>query len=160
MAELEGQGLSNFHVRNASQFHLGRTAAITYVKTVAIDRFAQLAQDDRWTDKEKRLLTHLGTIYGLWQARAHSGDMALCGMAIDAKRADDTFKSACQSLKDDAVALADCLAPPDFVLNSTLGHSSGMIYEQMWADFTTNPHCFDKPDYWLDVTENYRKSKL
>ena len=38
MAELDGQGLSHFHVRNASQFHLGRTAAITYVKTVAIDR--------------------------------------------------------------------------------------------------------------------------
>ena len=110
-------------------------------------RFAQLARDERWTDKEKGLLTQLGTIYGLWQARAHSGDLARCGMAIDAKRADDTFKSACQSLKDDAVALADCLAPPDFVLNSTLGHSSGKVYEQLWADFTTNPHCFDKPDY-------------
>ena len=62
-------------------------------------------------------------MYGLWQLRAHSGDLARCGMVIDAKRADDTFLAACDELKDDAVGLVDCLAPPDFVLNSTLGQA-------------------------------------
>lgn len=30
-------------------------------------------------------------------------------------------------LKDEAVALVDALAPPDFILNSPIGHSSGKV---------------------------------
>ena len=32
-------------------------------------------------------------------------------------------------LKDEAVALVDALAPPDFILNSPIGHSSGKVRE-------------------------------
>jgi len=30
-------------------------------------------------------------------------------------------------LKDEAVALVDALAPPDFILNSPIGHSNGKV---------------------------------
>lgn len=33
----------------------------------------------------------------------------------------------CGQLKDDAVALVDAIAPPDFVLNSPIGHSDGQV---------------------------------
>lgn len=33
----------------------------------------------------------------------------------------------CSILKDDAVALVDVLAPPDFILNSALGMSDGRV---------------------------------
>jgi acyl-CoA oxidase len=38
-----------------------------------------------------------------------------------------------QDMKCDAVALADALAPPDFILNSPLGQSDGDV--KLFADF-------------------------
>lgn len=35
--------------------------------------------------------------------------------------------SLCGALSPDAVSLADVIAPPDFVLDSALGHSSGEV---------------------------------
>ena len=39
----------------------------------------------------------------------------------------DSIVKLCGGLKDNAVSLVDCIAPPDFVLNSALGHSSGEV---------------------------------
>ena len=33
----------------------------------------------------------------------------------------------CTQLKNEAVALVDALAPPDFILNSPIGHSNGKV---------------------------------
>ena len=39
----------------------------------------------------------------------------------------DIIVSLCGTLKNDAVALVDAVAPPDFVLHSALGHSNGEV---------------------------------
>ena len=39
----------------------------------------------------------------------------------------DVIVTLCGALKDDAVALVDAIAPPDFVLHSALGHSNGEV---------------------------------
>ncbi len=39
----------------------------------------------------------------------------------------DSIVKLCVGLKNNAVSLVDCIAPPDFVLNSALGHSSGEV---------------------------------
>ena len=72
----------------------------------------------------------------------------------------ETFIKLAKDLKKDAVALADVLAPPDFVLNSALGHSDGNVYKHMKNHFYSNPDSFGRAEYWKDVTENYRNSKL
>ena len=33
----------------------------------------------------------------------------------------------CSALKPEAVALVDVIAPPDFILNSPIGHSDGQV---------------------------------
>ena len=72
----------------------------------------------------------------------------------------DTFVELAMDLKRDAVALADVLAPPDFILNSALGHSDGNVYKHMQHSFYSNPKSFERAEYWEEVTEKYRKSKL
>ena len=66
----------------------------------------------------------------------------------------ETFIKLAKDLKKDAVALADVLAPPDFVLNSALGHSDGNGYKHMKNHFYSNPDSFGRAEYWKDVTEN------
>lgn len=39
----------------------------------------------------------------------------------------------CTQLKPEAVALADVLAPPDFILNSVLGSSDGNVSTVAWV---------------------------
>ena len=72
----------------------------------------------------------------------------------------ETFIKICKDLKKDAVALADVLAPPDFILNSALGHSDGNVYKHMKNHFYSNPDSFGRAEYWKEVTENFRNSKL
>ena len=72
----------------------------------------------------------------------------------------DTFIETAKDLKNDAVGLADVLAPPDFILNSVLGHSDGEVYKHMKSHFYANPNSFGRAEYWEDVTENFRKSNL
>ena len=72
----------------------------------------------------------------------------------------EAFVEIANDLKKDAVALADVLAPPDFILNSALGHSDGNVYQHMKHSFYTSPSSFARAEYWEDVTQNYRNSKL
>nr|CAD7205745.1 unnamed protein product [Timema douglasi] len=41
--------------------------------------------------------------------------------------------SLCSELKSESVALVDVLAPPDFILNSALGHSDGQLKTALGA---------------------------
>lgn len=66
----------------------------------------------------------------LWPAgRSNQGWPGLCYSAVSvettvmAKRVDFVFPQ----LKDDAVALVDVIAPPDFILNSPIGRADGEV---------------------------------
>ena len=72
----------------------------------------------------------------------------------------ECFIELAKDIKKDAVSLADVLAPPDFILNSALGHSDGNVYKHMKNNFYANPNSFGRAEYWEDVTENFRKSNL
>jgi acyl-CoA oxidase len=82
----------------------------------------------------------------------------------------------CARLKPDAVALVDVLAPPDFVLNSALGHSNGkvshckrvfvatfnicvfQIYQNLQAAIWQGSKVMERPEWWQVVTQ--AKAKL
>jgi hypothetical protein len=52
------------------------------------------------------------------------------GYATDSRLADlvkEGILQMCSQLKPEAVAVADSLAPPDFVLNSVIGKSDGKV---------------------------------
>jgi acyl-CoA oxidase len=67
----------------------------------------------------------------------------------------DTIVDLTSEIKDDAVALVDAIAPPDYVLNSILGNSDGNVYKNLYNSFTQSPGAFDR----LDSYENFMDKK-
>lgn len=54
----------------------------------------------------------------------------------------------CLELKDEAVALADAIAPPDQILWSALGQSDGQVYKHLMNKIVTAKEAFERPHYW------------
>ncbi len=64
-----------------------------------------------------------------------------------------------KALAPDSVSLADALAPPDWVLNSALGHSSGRVYERLREEFQRERGVYSRAEFWPEVAEHI-KSRL
>lgn len=64
--------------------------------------------------------------------------------------------------KDDAVALVDAIAHPDFIIDSPLGLSDGEVYHHLQSKLFQSPAVFQRPEWWKDMIhwQNYVKSKL
>ena len=65
-----------------------------------------------------------------------------------------------RELVDDAITLTDAISPPDFILNSVLGHSSGNIYDLLAKSMNSRVTKSGRPDYWQDLASYYNKSKM
>ena len=72
----------------------------------------------------------------------------------------DLVPVVCRELKPNALALVDAVAPPDFVLNSAIGHSSGKIYDQLKETFYRSPDTFERAPHWREIVSMLNKSKL
>jgi acyl-CoA oxidase len=56
----------------------------------------------------------------------------------------ETILELCNKMKDDSIALVDSMAPPDFVLNSILGDSSGNVYQNIYNSMLQSNGSFDR----------------
>ena len=72
----------------------------------------------------------------------------------------DLVPIVCRELMPNALALVDAVAPPDFVLNSAIGHSSGRIYDQLKKTFYRSPDTFERAPHWREIVSMLNKSKL
>ncbi|KAJ8872737.1 hypothetical protein PR048_026352 [Dryococelus australis] len=72
----------------------------------------------------------------------------------------DGIMQLCSSLKPEAVALVDAIAPPDFCFNSVLGKSDGQVYRNIQAALYQTPQVFERPTWWRDVVAWQTQSKL
>ena len=45
----------------------------------------------------------------------------------------------CSEMKSEALSLVDTMAPPDFVLNSALGDSTGEVYKKVYSMMIQSP---------------------
>ncbi|MGH0178553.1 UNVERIFIED_CONTAM: hypothetical protein FKN15_012831 [Acipenser sinensis] len=57
-------------------------------------------------------------------------------------------------LKDDAVALVDVIAPPDFILNSPIGKADGEIYKNLWTAVLQGSKVLERPSWWKEFCDN------
>ena len=55
----------------------------------------------------------------------------------------------CHEMKNDAVALVDASAPPDFILNSPIGASDGDVYKNVYSKMNQSPES-NEPIKFLD----------
>lgn len=93
--------------------------------------FIRCLQDPKWKVNEREVLTKLCSLFGAVTLEKRLGDLYGSGYASTDSNIDNFLREGiitlCRDLLDNAVALVDVLAPPDFILNSPLGMSDGEV---------------------------------
>jgi acyl-CoA oxidase len=62
----------------------------------------------------------------------------------------ETILSLCKEMKRDAVGLVDAMAPPDYVINSALGESNGLVYKNLYNSMVQNSGAFERIEFLED----------
>ncbi|KAI1303149.1 Peroxisomal acyl-coenzyme A oxidase 3 [Halotydeus destructor] len=153
-----------FVAKSQTQVYYLRSLSITFFECDAIQRYVHFLTETTCPDNMKAVLGDLGLLYGLWSLEKHLAILYEAGFVPaeaqpgvpfnPALEIRETILTLCAKIKDNAVSLVDVFAPPDFVLNSSLGYSDGRIYENIFDALTNNKGAFERPQWYKEFTEN------
>ncbi|CAL1688602.1 unnamed protein product [Lasius platythorax] len=153
--DLKSNGMSDFDIRNNSQMFLARTLSLVYGEHALMVYFIRCLQDPKWKVNEREILTKLCSLFGAVTLEKRLGDLYGCGYASSSSNIDGFLREGiitlCRDLLDNAVALVDVLAPPDFVLNSPLGMSDGEIYKHIKEWLFKDKENLERPSWWKEI---------
>lgn len=113
----------------------------------------------------KNILLKLFSLYGLWSLQKHMGTLYE-GNYIQGKEPSCLLSQAildlCSQIKNDAVSLVDAVGPPDFILNSVLGQSDGLVYQHLKSAIFRSPYAMSRPKWWKEIVNwnSQHQSKL
>ncbi|XP_046685744.1 peroxisomal acyl-coenzyme A oxidase 3-like isoform X1 [Homalodisca vitripennis] len=151
-------GKDSFTARNHSQVFNARTLSIVYIEHYIIQCFWDLCCQA--TDGNIRaVLTKLCALYALTSIEKHLVYLYQGGYIqgpAESQLIQSAILSLCDQLRLEAVALVDSVAPPDFVLNSALGHSNGEVYKNLQQAFLQSPGSMQRPAWWTELSGRYR----
>ncbi|XP_037044871.1 peroxisomal acyl-coenzyme A oxidase 3-like [Bradysia coprophila] len=154
MAEKVEQGVDRFAARNNVQAYKARDLTRAYAEYYALKSFQKrLTKSDVTPDVQPYLHT-IFLIYGYWCRDKHMTTFYQGNFATGASFADtirNNLLQCCSDIKDVSVSIVDALAPPDFALNSVLGKSDGLLYQNLQHEFMTNPGALERASWWQDV---------
>ncbi|XP_065345183.1 peroxisomal acyl-coenzyme A oxidase 3-like [Cloeon dipterum] len=156
-------GSHPFTARNESQVFHARTLSLAYIEHYCLLLFWREVKEKSAEPSLIAVLEKVATLFGLWSIEKHLATLYEGGYANGPEAAQfvrEGILLLCRDLKKEAVALADALAPPDFILNSAIGHSDGEIYKNLQATFYQNLGVFERPSWWQEMVPKVVRSKL
>jgi len=151
------EGKDLFTARTNSQVYYCRSLSLAYIEHVALDRWNTFLQVENMEESLAIVLKRLGSLYGLWSLEKHLPTLyegGYCSGPTPTRYIRESILKLCAQLKDEAVALVDVVAPPDFMLNSALGKSDGQIYKNIYESILAAPGATDRPEWWREFCHN------
>ncbi|KFP98533.1 Peroxisomal acyl-coenzyme A oxidase 3, partial [Haliaeetus albicilla] len=150
-------GRSDFEAKNNCQVYYCRSLAIAFIEQTVLQRYHAYTHDPNIPSTLQPVLKNLSALYGLWSLSKHLAVLYQGGYASGEQAGrfiQDAILELCYRLKDDAVALVDVFAPPDFILNSPIGKASGELYKNMWAEILQGSKALNRPSWWAEFCIN------
>ncbi|KAJ7387267.1 acyl-Coenzyme A oxidase [Desmophyllum pertusum] len=148
-------GKDSFTAKNDSQVFYCRSLALAYIEFCR-DSKKQFFNEDETPQALRPVLLKLCSLYGLSSLETHLTTLyqgGFCSSVNDARVVRAAILSLCCELKNEAVALVDALAPPDFILNSPIGHSNGKAHENLHAAVMQNPENLERISWWKECRQ-------
>ncbi|CAI8050684.1 Peroxisomal acyl-coenzyme A oxidase 3 [Geodia barretti] len=146
---------NGFIAREESQVFYSHTLSLVFLEYLVVRWFAEFVEGARQEGGGLySVLCRLGNLYSVWCLHKHSAVLYEGGYFTspgDAQLVKDSVLHFCRELKDEAVSLVDVIAPPDFILNSPIGHSSGQVYERLFQAMVTRPGSLERPSWWKEM---------
>ncbi|XP_013145938.1 PREDICTED: peroxisomal acyl-coenzyme A oxidase 3-like [Papilio polytes] len=163
VSSLKGAGRDNFQAKNESQSYHATSLSVVYGENFILNNFYKSALE--FHDAEcRKVLLQMVALYGAFLLEKHLATLYIGGYLAGAQGAlvREGVVRLCAQLAAAAPALADTLAPPDWCLNSVLGHADGEVYKHLQNNVLTYPGAVARPAWWRDVVhwQTYAPSKL
>uniref|UniRef100_A0A673SVC9 Peroxisomal acyl-coenzyme A oxidase 3 n=1 Tax=Suricata suricatta TaxID=37032 RepID=A0A673SVC9_SURSU len=152
-------GSSDFEARNNSQVYHCRALALAFLELTVVRHFHEHVRQPSVPPALRPVLQRLSALYALWSLSQHTA-LLYRGGYFSGERAgkmmEDAILDLCSQLKDDAIALVDVIAPPDFVLDSPLARADGELYKHLWAAVLQGSHVLARPSCWPEFATKTR----
>ncbi|XP_043273425.1 peroxisomal acyl-coenzyme A oxidase 3-like [Venturia canescens] len=152
------KGLDNFAARSKAQVYRAAHLSRAYGEMTVVKYCMTRLENSHWETPRKRnvksVLEKLLLLYSLSCLEKHLASFYQGGFCTGPKLAEfirDSILILCSEIKPEAVAIADSLAPPDFVLNSALGMSDGKVYERLEEAFRCNAGGMERASWWPEL---------
>ncbi|XP_033069493.1 peroxisomal acyl-coenzyme A oxidase 3 isoform X2 [Trachypithecus francoisi] len=150
-------GSSDFEARNNCQVSHGRPLALAFLELTVVQRFHEHVHQPCVPPSLRAVLGRLSALYALWSLSRHAA-LLYRGGYFSGEQAGEVLESAvlalCSQLKDDAVALVDVIAPPDFVLDSSIGRADGELYKNLWGAVLQESKVLERASWWPEFSVN------
>ncbi|PAV71559.1 hypothetical protein WR25_17192 [Diploscapter pachys] len=135
--KLKTEGKDPFTILNETQVHKAHTLSIAFAEYMVVKWVKEFI--DKVTNVEcKQILYKLLKTYGLFVLNRHLATLYIGGYAHGPEFGEtirSSLRSACSELTPQVIAIIDAVAPPDEILNSSLGMSDGRPYEHLMKIF-------------------------
>lgn len=155
VAQEKRSGRGDFEAKNNSQVYHMRTLALGFMELTAVQRFHERTHSPEVPPSLRDVLSRLSLLYALWSLSRHM-TLLYQGGYLSGKQAGEALEDAildlCAQLKDDAVALVDVIAPPDFVLNSPIGRADGQLYKNLWGAVLQGTGALERAAWWQEFS--------
>ncbi|XP_055290302.1 peroxisomal acyl-coenzyme A oxidase 3 isoform X2 [Moschus berezovskii] len=150
-------GKSDFEARNSCQVYHCRPLALAFLELTVVRRFHEHTHQPCVPPPLRAVLQRLSTLYALWSLSQHTA-LLYRGGYFSGERAGVMMENAilalCAQLKDDAVALVDVIAPPDFILDSPIGRADGELCKNLWTAVLQENKVLERASWWSEFTVN------
>ncbi|XP_069925645.1 peroxisomal acyl-coenzyme A oxidase 3 isoform X2 [Oryctolagus cuniculus] len=148
-------GRGDFAARNNCQVYHCRSLALAFMELTVVQRFHAYTHDTGVPTPLRAVLRRLSALYALWSLSQHTA-LLYRGGYFSGEQAGRSVEGAildlCSQLKDDAVALVDVIAPPDFILDSPIGRADGELYKNLWGSVLQGRGVLERPSWWAEFS--------